>query len=704
MRNCMMLAFCVVFVAAGAVNASLYNGLVGYYSFDDGTVSDSSRYGNDGVVVGSDVTLEIGDGVLGPCMRFLGAGRIQVEDTATLQKTGAGAIQVWFKTQDDSQRGVLITKANWTENVFPYHVETLDNEISLFFQNNWSDKGLGITDLADSGWNQLVVSMEGETATIYYNGQFKATKNGSNGIFNPDSGADLSIGGWMAWGNPDGLARLYNGLLDEVGVWDRALSAAEVAALYNNGRGYSPVQYVYEIYPQDGERNVKVDNQYLQWETTSQASGVTYSVYCAAGDANDLNASAPIAVGLSDKTCNLTTPLAYDTLYSWRVDAYEPNLAGGSDVLYPGEVYTFKTRAAAPLINAEPQDVVGGTGQTVHIVVDVSSDSPMTITWFKVVASGTDVEVTDEDPGTPKTLDLTITGMADEGDYYCTITNPSLTTSQTAYLTVKQLVARWEFEDALSDIAGNGWDGQINTGEPNYVEEGKNGKAIRFIGSAGRFVHIPGSAQGFGFIARGYTIGGWTQSTQSGWGAYLSKATRDSSSAYDGYKGFNLVHSGGSSVHQIRNWGDVWTSSPAVNNGQWHHVVASYNAQTHVGRIFVDGVLRSSGQNISYVDPATSERTNQPFVMGVEATIDPALAIIGSTVPYDGLLDDIRVYNYAMSQDEIADWYGSPVCPAGNPKYDLTNDCRVNIDDFAVFAGAWMDCNIYPECVPVIGE
>ena len=48
-----ILVLCVTALIAGTSTLSAAQDLVGYWSFDDGTASDGSSYGNDGAVVGA---------------------------------------------------------------------------------------------------------------------------------------------------------------------------------------------------------------------------------------------------------------------------------------------------------------------------------------------------------------------------------------------------------------------------------------------------------------------------------------------------------------------------------------------------------------------------------------------------------------------------------------------------------------------------
>ena len=69
---------------------------------------------------------------------------------------------------------------------------------------------------------------------------------------------------------------------------------------------------------------------------------------------------------------------------------------------------------------------------------------------------------------------------------------------------------------------------------------------------------------------------------------------------------------------------------------------------------------------------------------------------------YDGAVDDVRVYNYALTEAEIVAVYGAltdaPLClslddPTIAP-YDYNNDCKVTLEDFAVFVQSWLDSQL----------
>lgn len=66
---------------------------------------------------------------------------------------------------------------------------------------------------------------------------------------------------------------------------------------------------------------------------------------------------------------------------------------------------------------------------------------------------------------------------------------------------------------------------------------------------------------------------------------------------------------------------------------------------------------------------------------------------------YDGLIDDFRIYNYALSQPEVAhvatNGTGIFEQPLMIPA-DLNNDDRIDFSDFALLADDWLDNQLWP--------
>jgi hypothetical protein len=101
--------------------------------------------------------------------------------------------------------------------------------ISCAFRDNGD-----VTDsfnLADGEWHHVVSSLDSNNSIrLYADGNLLQLAENTNAVLS-DSGSVGYIGAW------EGLYGASTGSIDAVGIWNRALSDAEVAELYNNGTG-----------------------------------------------------------------------------------------------------------------------------------------------------------------------------------------------------------------------------------------------------------------------------------------------------------------------------------------------------------------------------------------------------------------------------------------------------------------------------------
>jgi hypothetical protein len=89
----------------------------------------------------------------------------------------------------------------------------------------------GTTAVPPGAWTHCVAVRQGDALLLYFNGAQDGTAVVPPG-FTPASG----LGGVVQLGTT-GAAQNFPGLIDEVGFWRRALTAAELARLYNGGAG-----------------------------------------------------------------------------------------------------------------------------------------------------------------------------------------------------------------------------------------------------------------------------------------------------------------------------------------------------------------------------------------------------------------------------------------------------------------------------------
>ena len=107
----------------------------------------------------------------------------------------------------------------------------------------------------------------------------------------------------------------------------------------------------------------------------------------------------------------------------------------------------------------------------------------------------------------------------------------------------------------------------------------------------------------------------------------------------------------GVSFNNANSWYNFsWLTNTAAtnpsNDGQWHHLVTTFDQSRNV-KIYVDGVLLSQQSQNGWDTNATA--TNFDFWLGG--------LFSENSSPFDGYVDDLKIYNYALSPTEVTNLY-----------------------------------------------
>jgi hypothetical protein len=209
------------------------NGPVLFHKYDEASgtsATDSSLNGNTGTLVNSPTRTTSGQS--GGALSFDGSNdAVTVPASATLNNLSAMTISAWMRPNNSGENsfGRIIQKTNGfmlylsSGNQVVFQVPYSTTDVKRQTSNNVVSYGT---------WTHVVVTWDGSATGsnihIYLNGtevaSYLATANGVGTRVDDSSGA-LNIG------NNGTQDRTFNGLLDEVSIYNRVLSPAEVAAL-----------------------------------------------------------------------------------------------------------------------------------------------------------------------------------------------------------------------------------------------------------------------------------------------------------------------------------------------------------------------------------------------------------------------------------------------------------------------------------------
>jgi fibronectin type 3 domain-containing protein len=389
----------------------------------------------------------------------------------------------------------------------------------------------------------------------------------------------------------------------------------------------------------------------LAWNASTDNVGVTgYNVYrCTGASCTNF-----VQVGTASGTSFSSSGLAASTTYRFRVRATDAagNLSGNSN--------TVAATTQAIIDTLAPTDPTGLTASVVdsgqiNLAWTASTDN-VAVTGYRVercLGAGCINFVQVAAPTSPSFSNTSLTAST---SYSFRVRAADAAGNLSGYSSVVSattaglpppgtgLVLAYSFNagsgTTVIDASSNGNNGTINGA--TWSTQGRYGGALSFNGTSNMVV-IPNSASLN--LSAGMTLQAWIMPTavQSGWrtvmqrevDAYFLNASNDNGP---------LIPSGGGHIGDQVQWVSGSTASP-VN--AWTHLAMTYDGAQM--RLYVNGVL-AAGQTAT----------------GPIQTNSNALRI-GGNVPYgeffQGLIDEVRVYNRALSQAEIQTDMNNPVEP-----------------------------------------
>ena len=222
---------------------ALSSGLVGYWTFDGGTthwntgkVDDVSGQGNTGQLINMSTTTSPVPGKIGQALKFA-AGVNQYIKTPQVITTNTFTQCAWiYPTASPADAGAAITyqgPGGSTVKTDFLYVDGLSlNTNAIFIRYEGGTWGqTPANTITKNKWNHACWVFSAGTGLVYINGVLKLTQTGMGS--GAPSANNLYIGHWYDF---TATSREFMGTIDDVRVYNRALSASEVQALYSMGR------------------------------------------------------------------------------------------------------------------------------------------------------------------------------------------------------------------------------------------------------------------------------------------------------------------------------------------------------------------------------------------------------------------------------------------------------------------------------------
>jgi hypothetical protein len=613
---CKKMIYLVCFVSVLVLNGSSLGELIGYWTFDDPTNlgADSSGKGNHGTVEGD---AQFSSNAL------IGTGALMLDGTDDYIRVGLGSgnmlanwtsdltIAAWMKPDNASRQWNCFFGHTTENNGVKFELMAGNFRFTTLAVQDYD---LTVSPPFQSGeWAHVALTFSKQyLATFYANGKRVGQITGSAPAGTATGNYNIGYGGYWA-------AEQFQGLLDDVRIYNHTLSEAEIQVLAFRPKAYKPS-------PPDGATGVA--QPLLQW--TAGSSAAFHDVYFGTDpDAPEFQAH----YGRLQTVYYHGLGITPGTTYYWRIDEVE---ADGTTV-YKGDVWSF---TAAPLKawNPNPPDGArfvdpnadlswnaGAAGITrdVYFGTDETAVTNGTGDTFKV----SQVQKT-YDPGT-LALETTYYWRIDEiegggkkhkGDVW------SFTTIPMIPIIDPNLVGWWKLDEGegstVVDWSSHGNHGTF-VGNPQWVP-GYDGGALELDGSSWVDYGNPPQSQ----ITQAITIACWINPA-----------------AISGDRGF-VARDG---AYALKSSDDhLRFTTPGILDHDGLNTILVAQTWQHIAVTFLSGQTRGL---VFYLNGVETERLDSSAMNAGTGPLRVGNNQWSQT--YAGLIDDVRLYNKVLTQQEI---------------------------------------------------
>ncbi|MCK4885895.1 MAG: LamG domain-containing protein [Planctomycetes bacterium] len=306
----------VLLLFSGVCSADVTTGLVSRWSLDN-TLEDQGTLANDGILTG---LANWQTGKFNQAMGFDGSSYVSIPNESDYDFTGPMTISAWFIADFSTPDQTIISKGT------SFHIyRNFESNTLIFLCEGVGRAAVGTVSINDNNWHHVAGVYDGSSISIYIDGQLDFSRSASGAILTNNYA--LRIGSNAELGNTN-----WQGAIDEVRVYDRALSAAEVAEI---GGGF----LAKAISPID-DSIISAENVIINWLPGYQSQSHDVYFGTEAAEVENATTASPEYKGNQILT-NTTYPLGdleSDKTYYWRIDEIQ------TSTTYKGDVWSFSTQ------------------------------------------------------------------------------------------------------------------------------------------------------------------------------------------------------------------------------------------------------------------------------------------------------------------------------------------------------------------------
>jgi len=615
------------------------------------------------------------NGQFGTALEFDGANDyVSVPSSNDFDFRTAFTLSAWIKPATVTNKQVVISKqldaaGNWTS--FSLRLEST-GKLRVSLQNSITDDHpdwFSSDILSPNTWYHVVFAWEVIDGTsndgkLYIDGQidnggFQADGYGAGFVMGFNPGGSIGIGRYEL----ETPSSYFDGLIDEVRLYDRMLSDVEVLGLFLGPTDPTPPSVPQDLNVDD-TTETRAD---LSWSASSDPeSGV--SIYRIYRDS--------IFVGASTTTTFANTGLEENTTYIYEVSAVngsniesamsDPVLATTlSDSMPPLILSVVASLNSVQILFNEPLEGISATNVNNYSIVDNNADN-IAVTEAVLGPDSQTVTLTTSNHMVGASYILTVIFVED-------VAGNAIAETQFNYQLGDDFIAYWKFDEGSGTIAGdssgNSHNGDLING-PAWVE-GRFGTALLFDELMEQRILI-GNSPDLNLGDSSFSIVLWIKYDNCIDCDILRKGS--SATANDWYK-LEVVNNKISfdlKTDQIDPNNTAFIQAPfSSNDGDWHHVAGVRDSERGIMSLYIDGAVAAE-----LTDPPGSVSNSANLVIGSKDTEDDDFL--------NGTLDDLAFYSRALTPEEVQELYSDPtdLTPPSVPQdlgVDSTTEAQVDL-------------------------